>query len=293
VHFALAATAVLTVRDALRRAGPRLPPRVAAAAALGAPVTGAAVALLVYAAQTRGVRSAYGDGLAGVLAASVLELCAEPFHAAAAAAGAHAPRLAAETAAAGVRAAVAGLLLLGPSAGGAWPVEAAFARAQLAGAVTLVTVYLLSALFSRSALWPPPPLAPDAAQRALLRSFGLQAAWKLGLAEGDRAVALAARALSPAGAGALGLASNLGALVARLLLAPLEEAAFCAFARAARTRSCTVPLTPLLQPLALAGLAAAAVGPSYARLALRLLYGAGWAANRVRQEKGALGCGTR
>ena len=57
-----------------------------------------------------------------------------------------------------------------------------------------------------------------------------QAAEKLVLAEGSKAVLVATQ--SPADQGAYGLASNLGSLVVRTLFQPFEEAAFLAFSRA-------------------------------------------------------------
>ena len=59
--------------------------------------------------------------------------------------------------------------------------------------------------------------------------MGPQAAEKLVLAEGSKAVLVATQ--SAAEQGAYGLASNLGSLVVRTLFQPFEEAAFLAFSR--------------------------------------------------------------
>jgi hypothetical protein len=164
-----------------------------------------------------------------------VELCAEPFHLAATRRGALAVRLAAEGAATCVRAVVLACLVLrrGGSAPETLPlpVELAFGAAQLAGAAALLVAYALAALAAPAQVWPGAPTVPAAPALVLLRDFCGQAAWKLALAEGDKALLLTWRA--PAAAGAYGLAANLGGLAARLVLAPLEEAAFGAFAAAA------------------------------------------------------------
>ena len=187
----------------------------------------------------------------------------------------------AESCAAAVRACVTAALLLPSSFARPLPLELCFAAAQMAYAAALLCCFAAGACVGglRGA-WPGPPryLQPVApAQRALLRDFSLQAAWKLALAEGDKALLLLAR--QPQATGAFGLASALGALLVRLLLQPLEEAAYASFAaaRAGRQHTARAALDAMLRLLALAGLFCAAVGPSFAHAALRCLYGAAWA----------------
>lgn len=128
-----------------------------------------------------------------------------------------------------------------------------------------------------------PPPAPSASSRLLLdpttlalcRGFSLQAAEKLVLAEGSRAV-LAASA--PADAqGAYGLAANVGSLAVRTLFAPVEEAAFLAFARPGPAAAAGRLLAVLARVTALVGGLGAAFGPPYAWLAVRAVYGPRWA----------------
>lgn len=160
-----------------------------------------------------------------------MELCAEPFHLSATRNGALAVRLLAETASTGCRAAVtAWLLLAPPRRWHALPVELCFAAAQAAGAATLLAVYAAGAAAQPHSVWPGLPAAPDRQALLLLRDFSAQAVWKLALAEGDKAALLAQGA--PVATGVYGLATNLGGLAARLVLQPLEEAAYCAFAAA-------------------------------------------------------------
>lgn len=158
-----------------------------------------------------------------------MELCAEPFHLSATRNGALAVRLVAETASTCCKAGVtAWLLLAPPPRWRALPVELCFAAAQGAGAVALLAAYVAGAAAQPRAVWPGAPRAPDRQILLLLRDFSAQAVWKLALAEGDKAALLTQGA--PVATGVYGLATNLGGLAARLVLQPLEEAAFCAFA---------------------------------------------------------------
>ncbi len=185
--------------------------------------------------------------------AAFAELCAEPFHLAATRNGALAVRLVAETASTCCRAAVtAWLLLAPPRRWRALPVPLCFAVAQLAGAFALLAAYLAGAAVRPHAVWPGAPRAPDRQALRLLRDFSAQAAWKLVLAEGDKAALLAQSA--PIATGVYGLATNLGGLAARLVLQPLEEAAFCAFAAGSTTagkRAACESLRALLRALLL------------------------------------------
>jgi oligosaccharide translocation protein RFT1 len=130
-----------------------------------------------------------------------------------------------------------------------------FGAAQLAAALVVAGCYAArarrlcrsGALHLRSALGRGPGGLWDAQDRAALRLsglFGIQAAEKLVLAEGSKLalVAVSSRVrgggatssrAAAAQQGAYGLVSNLGGLVARLMLQPLEDVAFAAFSRAA------------------------------------------------------------
>jgi len=274
-------TAVLTVREGFRRACLRHDAAAALAVGWLAVPAGAAVALLVAAATRVALgaeaSSPYGTAVAVVCAAGAcgaacahaagvlprgsrvcgraafVELCAEPFHLAATRSGALAVRLVAETASTCCRAGVtAWLLLAPPRRWPALPVVLCFAAAQVAGAVTLLLAYLAGAAAQPRSVWPGAPTAPDRQTLLLLRDFSAQAVWKLALAEGDKAVLLTRSA--PVATGVFGLATNLGGLVARLVLQPLEEAAFCAFAAGSadsRRRTALEALRALLRALLL------------------------------------------
>ena len=185
--------------------------------------------------------------------AAFVELCAEPFHLAATRSGALAVRLVAETASTCCRAGVTAWLLLAPPARWhALPVVLCFAAAQAAGAVMLLAAYFAGAAAQPRSVWPGAPAVPDRQALLLLRDFSAQAVWKLALAEGDKAVLLTRN--TPVATGVFGLATNLGGLVARLELQPLEEAAFCAFAAgstAAGRRRALEALRALLRALLL------------------------------------------
>jgi oligosaccharide translocation protein RFT1 len=179
-----------------------------------------------------------------------LELCAEPFHLAATRHGALAVRLLAEAASTFSRAGVVAWLLLAPSRQGRpLAVEQSFAAAHCAGAAALLLAYAAGAALQPRAVWPGAPSAPTRASLLLLRDFSAQALWKLALAEGDKAVLLAWRA--PDATGVYGLASNLGGLAARILLQPLEEAAYAMFAASAAGGRSKDALAALLRVLLL------------------------------------------
>lgn len=114
------------------------------------------------------------------------------------------------------------------------------------------------------------------------RTLGLQycgqSVQKYLLTEGERLFLVAVSPLAEQGVFAL--VSNLGSLVARLLFAPLEEAAFASFSRqAARGRLQTdafVQLYAMLRAAAIFGGIFIAFGPAYSWLLLHLLYGPKW-----------------
>jgi oligosaccharide translocation protein RFT1 len=140
-----------------------------------------------------------------------------------------------------------------------------FGAAQLAASLVAAACYALHAarLTRKGELHPRAALRRgsrgqwDAQDREALRLsalFGVQAAEKLVLAEGSKLALVGVASVVAAGGGggrggvarqqqqqhqqrahqgAYGLVSNLGGLVARLLLQPLEEVAFAAFSRAA------------------------------------------------------------
>jgi len=172
------------------------------------------------------------------------------------------------------------------------PFELCFAAAQLLYACTLLLIYALGmrvALPDSSAAendtlmltpvgaWTAIRTLGSASKHAtLLREFSAQAVWKLILAEGDKAVLLLAGA-SGDDTGTYGLASNLGALAVRLVLQPLEEAAYASFAAARRGVHTRQQLAALLRGLVLMGAWCAAIGPSFAFVAVRVVYGPVWA----------------
>jgi hypothetical protein len=80
--------------------------------------------------------------------------------------------------------------------------------------------------------------------------------------------------------GTFGLASNLGALGVRLVLQPLEEAAFTSFAASSKHTTSRAHLAALLRALLLCGCWCAACGPWFAYTAVWGLYGSSWAATR-------------
>ena len=233
---------------------------------------------------TPALASPYGQAVLVLCAAAVVELCAEPFHAAASRTGALRLRLGAETAATVARAGVTAACVLARV--GQLPLELCFAAAQLVYAATLLAVYALGAwtVSARGMVMPwsawtsgsdgirPPTLA-------LLREFSAQAVWKLALAEGDKAVLLLGGA-SEEDTGTYGLASNLGALAVRLVLQPLEEAAFTSFASATNHATSRARLAALLRALLLLGCWCAACGPWFAFTTIWGLYGSSWAATR-------------
>lgn len=186
-------------------------------------------------------------------------------------------RVAAESSATLARACVSALLLL--SAHQSLPLPLAFAAAQCAAAVSLVAVYCADAGLRRTRR-PAPASRPAAGAppAALLRTFAAQSLLKLVLAEGDKACAAAL--LAPPSLGCYGLASNLGALAVRCLLAPLEEAAYGCFARCGGGPGAGALAVALLRPLLLVGCFTACVGPFYAQPCVLLLYGPGWAAQQ-------------
>lgn len=278
-------TLVLTVREGFRRACLRSDADAADASALGwLVVPSGAVAAAVVAVSLRcklpeaAAGTAYGAALGGVCAAGAyklhpatrascqcsaapdartatafIEICAEPFHLTAMRRGAFGVRAAAETVSAFARALVtAWLLLAPPTFATQLPTELRFAAAQCAGSAGLLAVYAAFALAAPPAAWPGLPRLVSRASLCLLLDFSAQAAWKLVLAEGDKAVLLAWRA--PDTTGVYGLASNLGGLVARILLQPLEEAAFATFVESAvagGTRAAQHALAVLLRLLVL------------------------------------------
>ncbi|GLI64837.1 hypothetical protein VaNZ11_008131 [Volvox africanus] len=162
---------------------------------------------------------------------------------------------------------------------------------------------------SNSWLYPWTPLERHVLATSVV--FTLQAVEKLALAEGSKMVI--ATMQSAANQGVYGLVSNLGSLVVRTLFQPLEEAAFAAFSTwgasakasgagaaatevagttataatattsspsaatsAARLAPLARALSPMVKAVAVLGLLAAAFGPSYSYVLLRVVYGTRW-----------------
>lgn len=310
----VSATALFLLREGLRRAcqriytggaGPTLSYGVNLAW-LSVPVT-ASVALVagVYfadSAHSGGAHELVGEddyawAVWAMCSAAVIEACAEPAWLYAQS-NMHLPeRIVAEGAALGVRAAVTAWLALHLRQG-----ARAFGTAQLLyacayGALLLVLLWRrcsLRLLLPRphAGRWSPPP-----AERALAAQMCWQAAQKYLLTEGERLVLMGIAPLEQQGAFAL--VSNLGSLVARLLLQPLEEMAYAHFSRAASAATkradgdaaatagdddAPPPLDAtaartvhaLLRGAAIFGGVFLCFGPAYAWLLLHLLYGAKW-----------------
>jgi oligosaccharide translocation protein RFT1 len=313
VQFHLLNTGILFLaREGLRRACLRVAPgepaaarRVLGTAALAAPAGGALAAAAVAALARIGAGGdpAYLAALRVQGAAALVELLAEPLYILATVERRYGLRLAAEAAATLGRAAVT----LGALRRGA-PPPLAFSWGQLAYAAALLAVYsaywarvwaLRRAVSKRGGRGPAAAAAATDSgwprlDRGVLRvagAFSVQAAGKLALAEGSKAVLAAA---APADVqGVYGLVANLGSLAARVVFQPYEEAAFAAFSRGAggrapaalRARAALLAL--LCRGAALAGGAAAAFGPAYAHLAIAVLYGPRWAASGAAPALGA------
>ena len=317
----VSATALFLSREGLRRAcqriytggtGPTLTYGVNLAW-LSVPVT-AIVALMagVYfadSAHSGGAHELVGEddyawAVWAMCGAAVIETCAEPAWLYAQS-NMHLPeRIIAEGAALGVRAAATAWLALHLRQG-----ARAFGTAQLLYACAYGGL-LLALLWRRCSLRLLLPrahagrLSPPPAERALAAQMCWQAAQKYVLTEGERLVLMGIAPLEQQGAFAL--VSNLGSLVARLLLQPLEEMAYAHFSRAASTSASAAatrndgdaaaaaaadddddvppPLDAaaartvhaLLRGAAIFGGVFLCFGPAYSWLLLHLLYGAKW-----------------
>ena len=116
-------------------------------------------------------------------------------------------------------------------------------------------------------------------QRVVAAQYCWQSVQKYALTEGERVVLVW---LSPlAQQGEYALVANLGSLVARLLLAPLEEVAFAHFSQLAAVATplpwdAIEQLHALLRAAATFGALFVVFGPAYSWLLLRLLYGSRW-----------------
>ena len=105
-----------------------------------------------------------------------------------------------------------------------------------------------------------------------------QCAQKYALTEGERLVIVALTGMTEQGVYAL--VSNLGSLVARLVLQPVEEATFAHYSRLAAAAppdaAALRRMVALVRAAAIFGGVFAAFGPAYSWLLLRLLYGPLW-----------------
>ncbi|KAL3918808.1 MAG: hypothetical protein SGPRY_005870 [Prymnesium sp.] len=162
-----------------------------------------------------------------------------------------------------------------------------FGAAQLGyAAVYAVLLYAMLARSRPPSLWPRPtlPRIPEdgrwLSRQALVlgMQYSGQSIQKYLLTEGERLVLIAVSPLAQQGVFAL--VSNLGSLVARLLLAPVEEVAFASFSRQAATgslqRETYVQLYALLRSIAIFGGVFVSFGPPYCWLLLHMLYGEKW-----------------
>jgi len=162
-----------------------------------------------------------------------------------------------------------------------WRLEA-FAAGYVAASVCVLVGYATATSRQGLALvWNEPFLAsPSSASPALALdalAMSLQAAWKFVLAEGEGLVMLLLGITTPADQGAFALASNLGALVARLVLQPCEEAAYTVFGRLKPGEELDRALGSLVRAFATFGLVCACLGSHYTHLLVHILYGARWA----------------
>ena len=124
----------------------------------------------------------------------------------------------------------------------------------------------------------------DAGALALWLSLFGHSAMKLVLSEGEKLSLMAAR-VSADDLGVYGLVSNIGSLVARIVLAPLERVTLVSFSRrdlraptlsaAARLRYCLV-LSSGAHCMALFALTIVAFGPAHTRTLIAVVYGAKW-----------------
>ena len=238
----------------------------------------------------------YAEAVWAICAAAVLEACADPGWLYAQTNGLIGRRVFAEGGALAVKTAATAYLALHLRLG-----ARAFGYAQLLYAATyvgllyaaLVRRCTLSQLFPRCAV-PAPPRATategdhassaacwlPAGHRAAAASYCWQSAQKYVLTEGERLVLVRLAPLEDQGVFAL--VSNLGSLVARLVLQPLEEVTFASYSAAAAAGplelAALARLHALLRGACIFGLAFVSFGPAYSRLLLHLLYGEAWSA---------------
>lgn len=140
-----------------------------------------------------------------------------------------------------------------------------------------------------SLLWPTSVLVATNKSWALSKqrftvccSFTGQAFEKLLLAEGAKMAM--SQVQSAYDQGVYGLVVNLGSVLVRTLLQPLEEAAFMAFSRSAALQGTTRQLQilmPLVRAALLFGLFVTAFGPGNTHLLLRVLYGTKYSATEA------------
>jgi oligosaccharide translocation protein RFT1 len=218
-------------------------------------------------------------------AAAVLELLSEPLYILSMARMRFKLRMACETAATIVKnGSTLALLSFGIAP------ALAFSWAQIGYATVLLAGYSGHfVVLRRESIWSSAEAHQEGSSRlqfdpAMLRTCGVfaaQAAGKLLLAEGSKAVLAATTPLQEQGV--YGLVTNLGSLVVRTIFQPFEEASFLAFTRppaetgAAGLRKRASLLCLLCRAICSLGALAATFGPAYSHVALLLLYGSKWA----------------
>jgi oligosaccharide translocation protein RFT1 len=113
----------------------------------------------------------------------------------------------------------------------------------------------------------------------------VQTAVKFVLTEGEKIVLMLFVPLDAHAVGVFAIVSNLGSLVARFLLQPIEEIALSLFSRlghagssadAAQLQQLSVLLRHMMLTVSVLGLVLISFGPNYAFLLFHLLYGAKW-----------------
>ena len=240
---------------------------------------------------------AYSDTVMLFCVAAIVEAAAEPAWLYAQANGLIPTRVTAEGGALLLRALATGLLVLRGSAGGGDGAALAFGWAQLLYAASYLFLLCLLLHWRTGgkifgALTPRRALVDSTAPPAWLPSTHLtvtyqylwQSVQKYLLTEGERLVLVGYADLHQQGVFAL--VSNLGSLVARLVLQPVEEVVFAhysqlaASARLAKRRTIGLNalrrMHALLRAAAIFGGLFLAFGPPYSWLLLRLLYGTKW-----------------
>ncbi|XXQ34312.1 Protein RFT1 like protein [Plasmodiophora brassicae] len=155
----------------------------------------------------------------------------------------------------------------------------AFGWAQLVYAITKLAAFVGDAIMWRSTLALPTFLdngkAFDADVSGLGGMFAIQTVEKYLLTEGEKIV-LVGIGNDLQAQGVYALVQNLGSLVARFLLQPIEEVAAIHFSKEGRSAAAFQEITFLTKFMVLLGLVFVVFGPAYSFVLLHILYGSLW-----------------